>query len=175
MIKEKSIIMNSFNCNKTFWASLLTVLVLYPIAVLLIKYLNIQYTANQTQLIILCLSLIFGFLIITMKSTIQKIHFFKTFENLTIRVDEVENQILSNDLTYNIYNFLSRKAFMIRITDINKTHYYLSSEMNLKSDTEFYFSNYAKKDSSKDFWAKSFAIGLCIAYVIITIVFVLFI
>ena len=82
MIKEKSIIMNSFNCNKTFWASLLTVLVLYPIAVLLIKYLNIQYTANQTQLIILCLSLIFGFLIITMKSTIQKIHFFKTFENI---------------------------------------------------------------------------------------------
>lgn len=175
MVKEKSIIINSFNCNKTFWASLLTVLVLYPSVILLIKYLNIQYTVNQTQLIIFCLSLIFGFLIITMKSTIQEVQFIKIFENLTIKVDEGENQILSNDFTYNIYNFLSRKAFMIRITDNNKTYYYLSSEMNMKSDVEFYFSAYAKKKSSKDFWAKSFAIALCIAYVITTIVFVIFI
>lgn len=134
MIKEKSIIINSFNCNKTFWASLLTVLVLYPSVILLIKYLNIQYTVNHTQLIIFCLSLIFGFLFITMKSTIQEVQFIKIFENLTIKVDEGENHILSNDLTYNIYNCLSRKAFMIRITDNNKTYYYLYSEMNIKSD-----------------------------------------
>lgn len=175
MKKEKCLIINSFNCNKTFWASLLTVLVMYPSAILLIKNLNIQYTVNQTQLIILCLSLIFGFLIIIMKSTIQKIHFFKTSDNLSIQVDEGENQILSKDLTYNIYNFLSRKAFMIRVTDNNKTHYYLSAEINIKSDVALYFSNYTKKKSIKDFWAKSFAIGLCVAYVIITVAFVIFI
>lgn len=145
MVKEKSIIMNSFNCNKTFWASLLTVLGLYPVAVLSIKNLNIQYTVNQTQLIILCLSLIFAFLIITMKSTIQIIHFFKTFENLTIKVDEGENQILSNDLTYNIYNFLSRKAFMIELQIIIKYTIIYLLKMNIKSDVEFYFSDYAKK------------------------------
>lgn len=63
---------------------------------------------------------------------------------------------------------------MLRILKKNKTHYYLFLGMNLKPEIEFYFQFMLKK-SINDFWAKSFVVRLCLAYGLITFVFVDFI
>lgn len=66
-----------FNTKYSFFAAIITILFLLPAVILLIKFLDLKYTTNQTQLIIFCLCIIFGFLIIVMKSTMQKIDIIK--------------------------------------------------------------------------------------------------
>jgi len=77
-MKNKEINIDSFNVKYSFWASIFTVFILFPIALLILKLINIKNTVSQTQLIILLLSITFGFLIIIMKSTMKKVYFIKS-------------------------------------------------------------------------------------------------
>lgn len=174
-MEKQELEIESFNCKYTFWASFITVLIFFPLVIVFIKYLNIQYTVNQTQLIIMMLCLIFGFLIVVMKSTKQKIKFIKSAGKQFISVDKNDLSELSPEISYSIYNYNSRKAFMLRINIDCKSRFYLFSDMTVKSEVEIFFSKYKQKDSFEDFLAKSYSIFLCLAYFIITIVFVLFI
>ncbi|MGI9652048.1 hypothetical protein [Chryseobacterium sp. RLHN22] len=174
MIKD-TITISVFNTKYSLWAAIITIFFLLPATILFIKFLDIKYTTNQTQLIILCLCLIFGFLIIVMKSTMQKIDILKEDNNLLVKYDSGEKLLLSQNLNYNIYNYNSRKAFMIRISDGETTKFFLSPDINLKPEVEILFNGYIKKKNTKDFNALAFPIIMCFAYFIISVVFVLFI
>jgi len=164
-----------FNTKYSFWAAIITILFLLPSVILLIKSLNIRYTTNQTQLIILCLCLIFGFLIIVMKSTMQKVDIYKTDNKYFIKYNNGETFLLSDQMTYNIYNYNSRKAFMLRISDGEMTKFLLSPDMSIKPEVESFFKNFIKKKNKKDFGALAFPIIMCFAYFLISVIFTLFI
>ncbi|WP_336960789.1 hypothetical protein [Chryseobacterium contaminans] len=174
-MSKNEVTLSTFNSKYTFWATLITIFILFPIAILLIKTLHIKYTVNQTQLIIAVLSIVFGFLIIVMKSTMQKISFIKSENKFYLKDDKGNEVHLPDNTTYNIYNYNSRKAFMLRVTTQTGTKYFLSPDMNMKSTIEGFFGNFFKKTSSKDFYVKAFPIVICFAYVIISIVLVLYI
>lgn len=174
-MKKSEITLSAFHSKYTFGASLITMFILFPISIVFIKAIDVKYTVNQTQLIIAVLSLVFGFLIVVMKSTMQKISFIKSEDQFYLK-DEKENEVpLPNSTTYNIYNYNSRKAFMLRITTQAGTKYFLSPDMNIKSDIEDFFAKFSKKPNRKDFYIKAYPYLICCAYVIISIVLVLFI
>ncbi|RXM50187.1 MULTISPECIES: hypothetical protein [unclassified Chryseobacterium] len=174
-MSKNEVTLSTFNSKYTFWATLITIFILFPIAILLIKTLDIKYTVNQTQLIIAVLSIVFGFLIIVMKSTMQKISFIKSENNFYLKDDKGNEVHLPDNTTYNIYNYNSRKAFMLRVTTQSGTRYFLSPDMNMKPNIEVFFGQFLKKASSKDFYVKAFPIVICFAYVIISIVLVLYV
>ncbi|MBP2619645.1 hypothetical protein [Chryseobacterium jejuense] len=174
-MSKNEVTLSTFNSKYTFWATLITIFILFPIAILLIKTLHIKYTVNQTQLIIAVLSIVFGFLIIVMKSTMQKISFIKSENSFYLKDDKGNEVHLPDNTTYNIYNYNSRKAFMLRVTTQSGTKYFLSPDMNMKSNIEGFFGKFLKKTSSKDFYVKAFPIVICFAYVIISIVLVLYV
>ena len=138
-MESNHLAIESFNCKYTFWASLGTMLIFYPLVIIFIKYLNIQYTVNQTQLIILLLCLIFGLLIIVMKSSMQKVKFIIFEGEQFISVEKNDLIKLSPETTYNIYNYNSRKVFMLRINSDNKSKFYLFPDMALKHEVELFF------------------------------------
>ncbi|MCA6068465.1 hypothetical protein JI747_014865 [Chryseobacterium sp. RG1] len=172
---ENKITISVFNTKYSFWATIITILFLLPSVILFIKFLDVRYTTNQTKLIIVCLSLIFGFLIVVMKTTMRKIDIIKTDHNCFIKYNNGETFLLSDDINYNIYNYNSRKAFMLRILDGKTTKFLLSLDMNLKPEVEVFFNDFIKKKNKKDFIALAFPILMCFAYFIISVVFVLFI
>lgn len=174
-MNKNKITISVFNTKYSFFAAIITILFLLPAVILLIKFLDVKYTNNQTQLIIFCLCVIFGFLIIVMKSTIQKIEIIKDENKHFIKYKNGETSILSHDINYNIYNYNSTKAFMLRISNEKETKFLLSPDMNLKSEFEVFFSDFTKKKNVKDYTALIFPIIMCIAYFVISIVFVLFI
>lgn len=174
-MSKNEITLSAFNSKYTFWATLITIFILFPLAILLIKVLHIRYTVNQTQLIIALLSIVFGFLIIVMKSTMQKISFIKSDNKFYLKDDKGNEVPLPDNTTYNIYNYNSRKAFMLRVTTQTGTRFFLSPDMDMKANIEGFFAKFLKKTSNKDFYAKAFPILICFAYVVISIVFVLFI
>lgn len=138
-MKNQEIKMDSFDVRYSFWASIITIFILFPMALLVLKWLNITNTVSQTQLIILLLSMTFGFLIVIMKSTMKKVYFIKSDENILIK-DEHHTEIkLDKNFNYNLYNYNSKKSFMIRISDENKSYFYLSPNMHLKNDIEAFF------------------------------------
>lgn len=174
-MNKNKITISVFNTKYSFFAAIITILFLLPAVILLIKFLDLKYTTNQTQLIIFCLCIIFGFLIIVMKSTMQKIDIIKEGNRHFIKYKNGETFILSNDINYNIYNYNSRKAFMLRVSDGKETKFLLSPDMNLKSEVEVFFNDFTKKKNTKDYTALVFPIIMCVAYFVISIVFVLFI
>ncbi|WP_312079421.1 hypothetical protein [Chryseobacterium sp.] len=174
-VHENTITLSVFNTKYSFWAAVITILLLLPAVILFIKFLDVKYTTNQTQLIILCLSLIFGFLIIIMKTTMQKIDIIKENNIHFIKYDNGQTFTLSNDINYNIYNYNSRKAFMLRISDGKETKFLLSPDINLKPEVEVFFKDFTKKKNTADITALAFPIIMAVAYFIISIVFVLFI
>ncbi|MFK8267184.1 hypothetical protein [Capnocytophaga cynodegmi] len=174
-MKNQKIAMDSFNVKYSFWASIITIFIIFPMALLVLKWVNIKNTVSQTQLIILLLSMTFGFLIIVMKSTMKKVYFIKSDENILIK-DKHHTEIkLDKNFNYNLYNYNSKKAFMIRISDQNKSYFYLSPNMDLKSDVENFFPASNKKKIRMDFYAQYFPIILCLVYFIISVLFVIFI
>ncbi|ATA88497.1 hypothetical protein CGC58_01340 [Capnocytophaga stomatis] len=155
-MKNQKIAMDSFNVKYSFWASIITIFILFPMALLVLKWGNIKNTGSQTQLIILLLSMTFGFLIVIMKSTMKKVYFIKSDENILIK-DKHHTEIkLDKNFNYNLYNYNSKKAFMIRISDENKSYFYLSPNMHLKSDIEAFFPASNKKKIRMDFYAQYF-------------------
>lgn len=174
-MKNKEIKIDSFNVKYSFWASIFTVFILFPIALLILKLINIKNTVSQTQLIILLLSITFGFLIIIMKSTMKKVYFIKSHDKILIKEENNIEIKLDDSFNYNLYNYNSRKAFMIRISDKNKSYFYLSPNMDLKNDIEAFFSESNKNKNIMDFYAKLFSIILCLAYFIISVVFIVFV
>ncbi|SFT90645.1 hypothetical protein SAMN05421857_4042 [Chryseobacterium formosense] len=137
-MNNDTITISVFNTKYSFWATIFTILFLLPSVILLIKYLNIRYTSNQTHLIILCLCLIFGFLIVVMKSTMQKVDIYKTDTNYFIKYHNGKTFLLSDQMVYNIYDYYSRKAFMLRISDEKLTKFLLSPDMSIKPEIEFF-------------------------------------
>ncbi|AEK24150.1 Hypothetical protein Ccan_20340 [Capnocytophaga canimorsus Cc5] len=100
-MKNQEIKIDSFNVKYSFWASIITIFILFPMALLVLKSGNIKNTASQTQLIILLLSMTFGFLIIVMKSTMKKVYFIKSDENILIK-DKHHTEIkLDKNFNYN--------------------------------------------------------------------------
>ncbi|WP_343560677.1 hypothetical protein [Sphingobacterium sp.] len=173
-MKKNEITLSAFHSKYTFGASLITIFILFPISIVFIKAVDVKYTVNQTQLIIAVLSLAFGFLIIVMKSTMQKISFIKTEDQFYLK-DEKGNEVhLYDNTTYNIYNYNSRKAFMLRVTTQTATKYFLSPDMSIKSDIEDFFAKFPKKPNRKDFYIKAYPYLICFAYVAISIVLALF-
>lgn len=173
-MKKNEITLSTFHSKYTFSASLITILILYPISLVFIKAVDVKYTVNQTQLIIALLSLVFGFLIVVMKSTIQKISFIKTGDQFYLKDGKGNEVHLSDNTTYNIYNYNSRKAFMLRVTTQAGTKYFLSPDMSMKSDIEDFFATFPKKPNKNDFYIKAYPYLICFAYVIVSIVLVLF-
>ncbi|MEI2273494.1 hypothetical protein OHD16_15200 [Sphingobacterium sp. ML3W] len=174
-MKKNEITLSAFHGKYTFGASLITIFILFPISIIFIKAIDVKYTVNQTQLIIVILSLVFGFLIVVMKSTMQKILFVKSEDQFYLK-DEKGNEVhLPDNTTYNIYNYNSRKAFMLRITTQAGTKYFLSPDMNMKSDIEDFFAKFPQKPNRKDFYIKAYPYLICCVYFIISIVLVLFI
>ncbi|QIH35491.1 hypothetical protein [Sphingobacterium sp. DR205] len=173
-MNKNEITIATFNSKYTFWAALTTIFVLYPIAIVLIKAWYVRTTVNQTQLIIAVLSIVFGFLIIVMKSTMRKITFTVCENKFYLKDDKGDKVHLPDDTTYNMYNYNSRKAFMLRVTTQAGTRYFLSPDMNMKSSVEIFFEKFSKEPSCKDIFAKGLPIIICFAYVIISIVLVLF-
>lgn len=90
--------------------------------------------------------------------------------------DSSGNEIdLPTNTTYNIYNYNSKKAFMLRITTQTGTHYCLSPDINMKSSIADFFAKFQKKTNRKDTYVRAYPYVICFAYVIISIVFGLFI
>lgn len=172
-MNKNVITLSVFNSQYTFLAALITIFFVFPVAVLFIKFLEVTYAISQPRLIIAVLSLVFGFLIIVMKSIMRKISFIKSDDKFYWKDDKGKGIHLVEGTTYNIYNYNSRKAFMIRVSTCTETKYFLSPDMNVKSDIESFFANFLKKPSCKDFYIKAFPIVMCFAYVIISLVLVL--
>lgn len=151
-MNKNEITLSVFNSKYTVAATLITVFILFPAAIIWIKF----YTVNQTWLIITVLSIVFGFLIIVMKSAMQKITFAQSGNQFYWKDDKGNNVRLEGDTTYNIYNYHSRKAFMLRGTTHTETRYFLSPDMKMKPDIEDLFTRFSKKPSAKDFIVKLF-------------------
>lgn len=155
--------------------NIITIFILFPFAILLIKTLHIKYTVSQTQFIIVILSLVFGILIMVMKSTIQKISFIKLEDKVYLKDEKGKEICLPDNTTYNIYNYNSRKAFMLRITTQAETKYFLSSDINMKPSIEIFFAQFLRKPATKDLYIKAFPNLICFAYIMISIVCVLYV
>ncbi len=172
-MNKNEITLSVFNSKYIFWTVLFTVFILYPLAVLLIKGMHIRYTVNQTQFIIVVLSLVFSFLIIVMKSTMRKISFIRSGDKFYLKDSKGKDVLLTDNITYHIYNYNSRKVFMLRIATEIEINWFLTPDMHMKVNIEDFFSNFLKKPSSKDFYVLVFPIVFCLAYTIISIVLVL--
>lgn len=170
-MKDKEIKIDSFNVKYSFWASIFTIFILFPIVLSILKLMNIKNTVSQTQFIILLLSVIFGFLIIIMKSTMKKVYFIKSDKNIVIKEENNIEINLDEKFHYNLYYYNSRKVFMIRISDKNKSYFYLSPNMGLKDDIEAFFPESNKHKNEMDFYVRIFPIVLCLAYLILSVVF----
>jgi len=150
-MNKNEITLSIFNSKYTFWASLITIFILFPFSIVFIKAIGVKYTVNLTQLIIAVLSVVFGLLIIVMKSTMQIISFMKSGDKFYMK-DSSGNEIdLPTNTTYNIYNYNSKKAFMLRITTQTGTHYCLSPDINMKSSIADFFCKVSKKNEPKGY------------------------
>ncbi|MFJ1430211.1 hypothetical protein ACILE2_05320 [Capnocytophaga canimorsus] len=49
-MKNQKIAMDSFDVKYSFWASIITIFIIFPMALLVLKWLNIKNTGSQTQL-----------------------------------------------------------------------------------------------------------------------------
>lgn len=172
-MKDQEIRIDSFDVKYSFWASAFTICMLFPIALSILKWINIEDTVSQTRFIILLLSIIFGFLIIVMKSTMKKVCFLKSDENIVIRDGNNIEVKLGKQFNYNLYQYNSRKVFMIRISDKHKSYFYLSPDMHLKNDVEAFFPESNKHQNHWDFYAQIFPPVLCLAYFMMSVVFII--
>ncbi|MDO4693558.1 MAG: hypothetical protein Q4A62_02890 [Eikenella sp.] len=172
-MKDTEIKIDSFNVKYSFWASIFTVFILFPTALSIFKLMNIDNTASQTRFIILLLSIIFGFLIIVMKSTMKEVCLIKYGENILIKDGNNIEIKLDEKFHYNLYHYHSRKVFMIRILDKNKSYFYLSPDTDLKNDMEAFLPESNKHKNSLDFYAQIFPLVLCLAYFILSVVFII--
>lgn len=123
------------------------------------------------QLIILLLSLTFGFLIMVMKSTMREVCFMKCGNGIFIKDGESLKVKLDDAFSYNLYDCNSRKAFMIRISSKDKSYFYLSPNMSLKSEVEDFFGESNRRKNGVDFCVKAFPLALCFVYFLISIAF----
>ena len=86
-------------------------------------------------------------------------------KNLTISLDYIKS--------YNIYNYNSRKAFMLRITLLNnKNKFYLIPEMDKKNMMEQFFKTCSKRHLISDTYLKLYPILLCVVYIIFSLIFI---
>ncbi|PJK01567.1 hypothetical protein CO611_00235 [Lysobacteraceae bacterium NML03-0222] len=168
---EKEIEIDSFDVKYSLWASIFAVFILFPIALSILKLLDVKNAVGQTQLIIFLLSMVFGFLIAVMKITVRKVCFMRRGNDLFIKDGKNIEFKLGDVFNYNLYDYNSRKAFMVRVSSRGKSYFYLSPNMNLKGEVEYFFGKSNMDRRSVDFFAKAFPLALCFAYFSISIAF----
>lgn len=168
---EKEIEIDSFDVKCSLWASIFAVFILFPIALSMLKLLDVKNAVSQTQLIIFLLSMVFGFLIAVMKGTVRKVRFMRRGNDLFIKDGKNIEFKLDDVFNYNLYDYNSRKAFMVRVSSRGKSYFYLSPNMNLKGEVEYFFGKSNMDRRSVDFFAKAFPLALCFAYFSISIAF----
>lgn len=101
----------------------------------------------------------------------KKVYFIKSDKNIVIKEENNIEINLDEKFHYNLYHYNSRKVFMMRVSDKNKSYFYLSPNMGLKDDIEAFFPESNKHKNGMDFYVQIFPIVLCLAYLILSIVF----